>query len=166
MLVKFIITIAAFYHVMASLAAMMAVFQFTRILRGEESHHPLWRHVFDWGETHLWISGLALVSAGLFATGWEYLDNPKLWTKLGLIALWAANSYAIKKTLKTASNRRRNAMLGVSIGSLLYGTLLGVAKPLAYGVLSFPYFLAGLALTIGLCTCCATRLFTPPAAHA
>lgn len=33
--------IAAFYHIMATLAAMMSVFHFSRILRGDEEGHPL-----------------------------------------------------------------------------------------------------------------------------
>ena len=66
MIAKFIVAISAFYHILATVAAMMAVFQFARILRGEESHHPLWRHIFDWAEAHLWISGLMLLAIGIF----------------------------------------------------------------------------------------------------
>lgn len=159
MIPKLLITLAAFYHTLATVAAMMAVFHFARIQRGEESRHPLWHHIFHWGEFHLWISGLLLVSLGIYVTGLEdYLANPKLWTKLSLIALWATNSYAIKKTFATASTARRNLMFGLSTGSLLYGTLLGVAKPLAYGVLPFPYFLGGFALSIAVCTYGVSRL--------
>lgn len=162
MISKFVVAIAAFYHVMATVAAMMAVFHFARIQRGEESSHPLWRHIFHWGEFHLWISGLLLVSVGIYITGLqEYLGNPKLWTKLSLIALWAGNSYAIKKTFRTASSARRNLMFGISTGSLLYGTFLGVAKPLAYGVLPFPYFLSGFMFTVALCTYGVSRLLRP-----
>lgn len=163
MIAKLAITLAAFYHTLATVAAMMAVFHFVRVQRGQESSHPLWRHVFHWGEFHLWMSGLLLVSAGIYVTGLEeYLGNPKLWTKLSLIALWAINSYAIKKTYRTASALRRNVMFGLSTASLFYGTLLGVAKPLAYGVLPFPYFLGGFALTIAACTYGMSRLLARP----
>lgn len=41
MIPKFVVTLAAFHHTMATVAAMMAVFHFARIQRGEESRHPL-----------------------------------------------------------------------------------------------------------------------------
>lgn len=164
MIAKLIVVFAAFYHIMATLAAMMSVFHFSRILRGDEEGHPLWRRVFKWGETHLWISGAILIGAGIYQTGLvEYLDNPKLWTKVSLVVLWWVNSCAITRTIRTASTLRRNLMFGISTGSLFYGTLLGVGKPLAYGVLPFPWFLAGFVATIALCTYGVGRLF--PAAR-
>jgi uncharacterized membrane protein len=162
MIAKFIVAISAFYHILATVAAMMAVFQFARILRGEENHHPLWRHIFDWAEAHLWISGLMLLAVGIYVTGLdEYLANPKLWTKVSLVTLWAANSLCIKKTLRSAASGQRNLMFGTSIACLFYGTFLGVAKPLAYGVLPFPYFLAGFVLSIAIGTYGVSRLLRP-----
>lgn len=159
MIPKFITAFSAFYHIVATVAAMMAVFQFARILRGEENNHPLWRHIFDWAEAHLWISGVMLLAVGIYLTGLEeYLGNPKLWTKVSLVTLWAANSLCIKKTIRTASPALRNLMFGTSAACLFYGTFLGVAKPLAYGVLPFQYFLAGFVLTIALGTYGASRL--------
>src|SRR5574343_356349 len=112
MIAKFIVAISAFYHILATVAAMMAVFQFARILRGEENHQPLWRHIFDWAEAHLWISGLMLLAVGIYLTGLdEYLANPKLWTKVTLVTLWAANSLGIKKTLRSASAGLRSVFL-------------------------------------------------------
>lgn len=164
LLAKFIVTFAAFYHVMATVAAMMSVFHFSRILRGDEGAHPIWRHIFTWGETHLWISGALLIGAGIYLSGLtQYMNNPKLWTKVCLVLIWASTSYAIKKTLKTASTARRNLMFGISTGSLLYGTILGVAKPLAYGVLAFPWFLTGFAATVALCTYTVNRHLSPAA---
>lgn len=166
MAAKWLVALAAFYHVMATVAAMMAVFHFARIVRGKENGHPLWRHLFTWGETHLWISGAILIGVGIYLSSLaEYLNNPKLWTKVSLVLLWGATSYAIRKTIATASTARRNLMFGISSGSLLYGTFLGVAKPLAYGVLPFPCFLAGFAATVALCTYGVSRSFPPvPAA--
>lgn len=161
LLAKFIVTLAAFYHVLATVAAMMAVFHFSRSLRGEEARHPLWRAVFNWGETHLWISGVVLIAAGIYlSTVAQYLNNPKLWTKVSLVLLWGVSSYALKRTIRTASPATRNLLFGLSAGSLLYGTLLGVAKPLAYGVLAFPWFLAGFAATILTCALMARRLLS------
>lgn len=166
MIAKFIVAFAAFYHIIATLAAMMSVFHFARILRGDEGGHLLWRRVFRWGELHLWISGAILIGAGIYLTSLaEYLNNPKLWTKVSLVVLWWANSCAIKKTLRNASPARRNLMFGMSTGSLLYGTLLGVSKPLAYGVLPFPWFLAGFAATVALCTFGVSRLFPDGGGH-
>lgn len=165
MTAKFIVAFAAFYHVIATLAAMMSVFHFARILRGDEDGHPLWRRTFNWGETHLWVSGAILIGVGIFQTGlFAYLDNPKLWTKVSLVLLWWLNSCAIKRWVRTAPAWRRNLMFGISTGSLLYGTLLGVSKPLAYGVLPFPWFAAGFVLTIALCSYAVSRLL--PAAVA
>lgn len=159
MTTNFIVAFAAFYHVIATLAAMMSVFHFARVLRGDEDGQPLWRRIFDWGERNLWISGAILIAVGIYQTGLiKYLDNPKLWTKVSLVMLWWLNSCAIKQTLRTASALRRNLMFGVSTGSLLYGTLLGVSKPLAYGVLPFPWFVAGFVLTIALCTYGVSRI--------
>ena len=153
MIANFAIALAALYHVLATAAAMMAVFHFARRLRGEESREPLWRALFSQAEKHLWLSGLALVLLGLYVTGPEkYLANPKLWTKVSLITLWGLNSLWIKRTLHRASPARRDLMFGISIGALLYGTFLGVAKPLAYGVLPFAVFVAGLLATVGACT--------------
>jgi uncharacterized membrane protein len=149
MIANFAIALAALYHVLATAAAMMAVFHFARRLRGEESREPLWRALFSQAEKHLWLSGLALVLLGLYVTGPEkYLANPKLWTKVSLITLWGLNSLWIKRTLHRASPARRDLMFGISIGALLYGTFLGVAKPLAYGVLPFPAFLSGFLATV------------------
>ncbi|HEY0954605.1 MAG TPA: hypothetical protein VGE36_07610 [Roseateles sp.] len=161
-LLKLVTTFAALYHLLATVAAMMAVFHFARVLRGEEGGHLLWRRVFTWGETHLWISGAVLIAAGIAQSSLtEYLGNPKLWTKLSLVLVWAANSWAIKRTLRTASEARRNLMFGLSASSLLYGSFLGVAKPLAYGVLPFPWFLAGYAATVALCMLGARRILAP-----
>lgn len=163
MLAKFIVALAALYHLLATLAAMMAVFHFARVLRGEESRHPLWRHVFTWSEAHLWISGAILIGVGLYLSGpAAYLNNPKLWTKVSLVLLWGVNSWLIRRTLHRASALRRNLMFGISTGSLLYGSFLGVAKPLAYGVLPFPWFLAGFVATIAGCTWAVSQLFAPP----
>lgn len=164
MVAKLIVALAAFYHVIATVAAMTAVFHFARVLRGEEGGHPLWRRVFSWGETHLWISGVILIAVGIYLSSLaEYLNNPKLWTKVSLVLLWGTTSYAIKKYSRTATATGRNLMFGISIGSLLYGTFLGVAKPLAYGVLAFPWFLTGFAATIALCTYGVSRVL--PAAR-
>lgn len=153
MIANFAIALAALYHVLATAAAMMAVFHFARRLRGEESREPLWRALFSQAEKHLWLSGLALALLGLYVTGPEkYLANPKLWTKVSLITLWGLNSLWIKRTLHRASPARRDLMFGISIGALVYGTFLGVAKPLAYGVLPFAVFVAGLLATVGACT--------------
>ncbi|RKQ60799.1 hypothetical protein C8E02_0552 [Vogesella indigofera] len=162
MIGKFIIALAAVYHVIATVAAMMAIFHFARTLRGEENGHPFWRHVFNWGETHLWISGAILIGAGIYLSSFaEYLNNPKLWTKVSLVVLWAVTSYAIRRSSRGASMARRNLLFGISSGSLLYGTFLGVAKPLAYGVLPFPWFLAGFVATIALCTIGVVRMLPP-----
>ncbi|MEN3110774.1 hypothetical protein ACFONG_02840 [Uliginosibacterium paludis] len=163
MFAKFIVALAALYHLLATVAAMMAVFHFARVLRGEESSHPLWRHVFGWGEAHLWISGAILIGVGLYLNDpMTYLNNPKLWTKVSLVLLWGANSWLIRRTLQRASPLRRNLMFGISTGSLLYGSFLGVAKPLAYGVLPFPWFLAGFVATIAGCTWLVSQLCAPP----
>lgn len=162
MIAKLIVALAAVYHIVATVAAIMAVFHFARVLRGEERSHPLWRRFFDWGEMHLWISGAILIGAGIYLSSLaEYLNNPKLWTKVSLVLLWGANSYGIRKTIRTASTARQNLMFGISTGSLLYGTFLGVGKPLAYGVLPFPWFLAGLLATVAACTYAMSRIVPP-----
>ncbi|MCC7463739.1 MAG: DUF2214 family protein [Gammaproteobacteria bacterium] len=158
MIAQFATALAALYHVLATAAAMMAVFHFARRQRGEEARQPLWRDCYARAELHLWISGVLLVLIGAWVTGWaKYLDNPKLWTKVSLIVLWGLNSLWMKRTLHSASPARRDLMFGISIAALAYGSFLGVAKPLAYGVLPFGGFLAGFLATIAACTWIARR---------
>lgn len=158
MLLKTALTLAAFYHVMATIAAMMGLFQLIRIARGEESFAPIWKNVFQWGELHLWISGLLLVGIGFSIMGMDYLNNPKLWCKVSLVTIWTINSFIIRRTLANASVSARNVMFGISAGSLIYGTVLGVAKPLAFGVVPFEAFLTGYFVTVVVSTFILARL--------
>lgn len=152
MLVKFLIALGGLYHVLATAVAMMSVVHFMRMLRGVEVRDPLWRRLHTQAEVHLWVSGVLLVALGMYATGWaKYLDNPKLWTKVCLVTLWSLNSWWMKRHLARASETERLAMFGISLGSLLYGSFLGVAKPLAYGEWPFVYFLGGYAMTVLVC---------------
>lgn len=162
MITNVLIPLAALYHLLATAVALMSVFHFIRMLRGDEERHPLWRTLFSQAEAHLWLSGALLVGLGLYATGlYKYLNNPKLWTKLSLITVWGLNSLWMKRALAQALPRQRHLMFGMSLGSLLYGSFLGVAKPLAYGVWPFAYFLLGYGAVVLLCTLVVQRLLQP-----
>ena len=67
-----------------------------------------------------------------------------------LIVLWSFNSWLLRRYGGNGLDRRRMAMFAVSLGSLFYGSFLGVAKPLAYGVAPFWSLLAGYAACLVL----------------
>lgn len=160
--IKILSTLCVFYHVLATVATIAGAYHLLCMALGRQTFGPVWKHALRNGELHLWISGVLIVGIGLYSNGWAYLQNPKLWTKVCLIAVWGINSLLIKAYLQKVSLDARSVFFGISLASLLYGTFLGVAKPLANGVVPFPALLLGYLLTIVTCATAMHRLFKAP----
>lgn len=160
--IKIFSTLCVFYHVLATVAAIAGAYHLLRMSLGRQAYNPVWKHALRNGELHLWISGLLIVAIGVYLNGLAYLQNPKLWTKVSLIAVWGINSLLIKAYLKKVSLNGRSLFLGISLASLLYGTFLGVAKPLANGVAPFSALLLGYLLTMAISTASMHRFLKAP----
>jgi CHASE2 domain-containing sensor protein len=89
-----------------------------------------------------------IIALGIYQKGLPYLENPKLWTKVVLVLAWTINSAMICRFIRSASPVVRARMFGISLGSLAYGSFLGVAKPLANGVAPFWMLLAGYIVSL------------------
>lgn len=160
MLLKLAISLATFYHLLATVAALAGVLYMLRTVLRADRHQPFAHRMFQWGEVHLWLSGVIIVALGLVQFGVTYLDNPKLWTKVSVVLLWGLNSLCIKRYLQRSGAAGRSLMMGLSMASLIYGTFLGVAKPLAHGAASYPELMSGFALLLTACVgWLAIRLF-------
>lgn len=150
MVMALLVTLAVFYHLAALSASLTGVFLALCRLRGMAVERPLIRPLILNGEVHLWLSGMLIIAFGVLMKGLPYFDNPKLWVKVILIVLWSFNSWLLRQPGGSGLDRRRIAMFAVSLGSLFYGSFLGVAKPLAYGVAPFWSLLAGYAGCLAL----------------
>ncbi|MFV5214421.1 hypothetical protein ACLIIZ_11935 [Azonexus caeni] len=144
-IMELLVTLAVFYHLAALFASLTGVFLALCRLRGMATERRLIRPLILNGELHLWLSGLLIIALGVALKGMPYFDNPKLWTKVILITLWSLNSWLLRHYSRSGLDQRRIAMFAISLGSLIYGSFLGVAKPLAYGVAPFWGLLAGYA---------------------
>lgn len=162
MAIKIFSTLCVFYHVLATVAAIAGTYHLLCVSLGRQGFNPVWKRALLNGELHLWISGLLIVAIGLYLNGWDYLQNPKLWTKVSLIGVWGINSLLIKAYLGKIGLNARCTLLGISLASLLYGTFLGVAKPLANGVAPFSSLLLGYVLAIMISVAAMHRIFKTP----
>jgi hypothetical protein len=107
-------------------------------------------------EWHLWASGAAVIALGIaLAGGLSYLHNPKLWTKLVVVAVWWGSSMMLGalRPMPPSPSKRTTMLLICSISGAcwLYGAFLGVAKTLANGTVPFGGFMLGFAITILAC---------------
>lgn len=163
---ELLVTLAVFYHLVALFASLTGVFLALCRLRGVATERRLIRPLILNGELHLWLSGLLIIAFGVALKGMPYFDNPKLWTKVILITLWSLNSWLLRHYSYSGLDQRRLAMFAISLGSLIYGSFLGVAKPLAYGVAPFWSLLVGYIaclLLTGLVLQGSRRWLAPPA---
>lgn len=145
--VKFLWVLAIFWHTLAFAAGGMNVVSAYRALFGGE-HDPARTRAIRSAEWQLWVSGFVIIGLGIVLTSWHsYLDNPKLWSKIVVVSIWLASTIV----LRNASRHRwpiagrRGILLTCSVSGAcwFYGAFLGVAKPLANGVMPFWGFMAG-----------------------
>jgi hypothetical protein len=119
----------------------------------------------------LWATGILLVSLDASVKGWGYFANPKLQSKIAIVALLTLNGFALHKyvlpaMIKAGSLLRLSfsqRMVAIAAGSLsgvswFYAAMLGIGRPLnnkyslveilaAYPVLIVGGFVAMVLLT-------------------
>lgn len=153
--IGFMITLSAFWHVLGFAFGLIYI-HFSLKLLGIIPYDKTWTRIIRSADVHLWLSGFALIGLGIWQKGFDaYLANPKLWCKVTVVVLWflstqAMRRYAVPK-LKLGNPRPMLRLASVNIACWIYGAILGCAKPLAYGVWSYPEFLAGFAAVMLLC---------------
>ncbi len=152
-------TLVVFWHVMAFAFGGVYVVHSYRAALGYEPAQKFWSRILRQADIHLWLSGFAVIGVGIALKGFlDYMDNPKLWTKVIVITLWLATTQYMRHIgfVKLRSGRGRALYIacGIEMACWTYGALLGCAKGLAYGVIPFWVFLSGfiliLAASIGM----------------
>ncbi len=110
----------------------------------------------------LWLTGVAIISLDASIKGWGYFANPKLQSKIAIVALLTVNGFALHKyvlpamqkagsLLKLTFSQRNLALFtgAVSGVSWFYAAMLGIARPLnwKYSLLeilaAYPVLIAG-----------------------
>ncbi len=88
----------------------------------------------------------------------------KLWTKVILIIIWLISTQTIRRyaAAKMRTGYRVPMLLAssVNVTCWIYGAFLGIAKPLAFGAMSFKSLLVGFDIVLLLSLCVTSRLKT------
>ncbi len=150
-----LITLAAAWHLIDFALGPVYIHFSVRSLLGLAPYDAAWARGIRTADLHLWLSGLTLIVLGIWQKGFElYLSNPKLWCKVTVVLVWLASTQGMRHygvpRLARGDARPMLRLSAVNIACWTYGVMLGCAKPLAYGVWSYPQFLTGFALTVVL----------------
>jgi chromate transporter len=152
---KVLLTLAVLWHTFAFAAGGVYVFHaYQTLFKG--GHSPLGTSVIRSADLQLWLSGVLIIGFGIVLAGFNpYVSNPKLWTKVLLITVWFISTQTMRfyAVAQFRAGIRLPMLLAssVNVACWIYGAFLGVAKPLAYGVVSFPVLAAGFVVMIALC---------------
>lgn len=152
---KLLLTLAALWHTFAFAAGGAYVFHaYQTLFNGE--HNPLSRSVIRSADSQLWLSGVVIIGLGIGLTGLhQYLANPKLWAKATLITIWFTSTQTMRlyAVARFRAGDRLPMLLAssVNLACWIYGAFLGVAKPLAFGVVSFTALTSGFIVMIVAC---------------
>jgi len=155
-------TFAAFWHVLAFAAGGVYVFHaYFSLFRG--GYDSGWTRIIRAADGQLWLSGLAIIGLGIALSGFDrYMDNPKLWTKALLITVWFISTLTMRyyAVAKLVAGFRTPMLLAaaVNVSCWIYGAFLGVAKPLANGVVPFTALMGGWFATILVCLAVTQRM--------
>ncbi len=130
--------LASLWHTIAFACGFLFVFQSYLALFGHVQYDRRHNRIIRYADRHLWLSGFAIIAIGLLISGPEtYLSNPKLWTKVTLITIWAISTETMRAyALPRLRLGQRLPMLvtgTISLACWIYGAFLGVAHGLAYG---------------------------------
>ncbi len=157
-LIKSLTSLAVLWHLFAFAAGGVYAFLSCRALfRG--GYDWRWSRVMRSADWQLWVSGLLVLGLEARLVGLvPCLSNPKLIAKLVVIGVWFASTQALRHLHAPAHGQRHRAAFltacAVTAACWIYGAFLGVAKPLANGVVPLLGFLAGfaglIALSIGI----------------
>lgn len=131
-------TLTSLWHIIAFACGFLFVFQSYLALFGRVQYDPSHNRIIRYADRHLWLSGFAIIAVGLYINGPEtYLSNPKLWTKVTLITIWAISTETMRAyALPRFRDGQRTPMIiagTVSLACWIYGAFLGLAHGLAYG---------------------------------
>lgn len=152
---KLLLTLAVFWHTLAFAAGGVNVAQAYRAMFSG-NRDTTRAHAIRSAEWQLWLSGGIIIALGIALAGWrEYLANPKLWSKAVVVTVWLGATIVLRRLAPThwqpGSRSLALAACAISAACWLYGAFLGVAKPLANGVVSFAAFLVGFGMVVALC---------------
>lgn len=147
-IIGFLMTLAAFWHVLGFAFGLIYIHFSLKSLVGFIPYDKTWTRIIRSADLHLWLSGVALIGLGIWQKGWDvYLANPKLWCKVTVVMVWLLSTQAMRRyavpRLKSGNPQPMLRLAAINIACWIYGAILGCAKPLAYGVWSYPEFLAG-----------------------
>lgn len=153
--IQVLTTLAVLWHILAFAAGGVHVF-FAYQSLFQDQYHSKWTHIIRSADWQLWFSGVLIIGLGIASSGFDqYIANPKLWAKTLLITTWFISTQCIRHyaALKFRLGHRPPMLLASSVSAAcwIYGAFLGVAKPLAYGAVSFSVLFAGFVLTVGAC---------------
>ncbi len=154
--IKFVIPIAALWHIVGFAFGIVYIKSSIMSLLGYENYNKKWSFIIKNADFHLWLSGLLLIAAGLFqGNSLEYISNPKLWCKITVILVWVLATQLMHRIgipqLQLGNKAPMMQLSAINLGCWIYGAFLGCAKPLAYGIVSYPTFLIGFVGTISGC---------------
>jgi hypothetical protein len=110
----------------------------------------------------LWITGAGIIALDMSVKGWEYLFNPKLQSKVAIVALLTINGVLLHKhvlpwmqkagsLLKLSFSQRMFAIFAGAVSgvSWFYAALLGVGRPLNFKYSLFEILAAYPVLIVG-----------------
>jgi hypothetical protein len=147
-----LVSLAALWHVLGFAFGLVYVQLSLKSLLNLVPYDRQWSMVIRTADLHLWLSGFVLILLGLLQKGaLEYFSNPKLWCKITVVAVWFLSTQIMRRVgvphLRKGKPVPMLRMSAVNISCWIYGAFLGCAKPLAYGVVSYPTFLAGFIIS-------------------
>lgn len=161
-------TLTSLWHVIAFACGFLFVFQSYLALFGHVQYDRSHNRIIRYADRHLWLSGFAIIAVGLYINGAEtYLSNPKLWTKVTLITIWAISTETMRAyALPKFRNGQRTPMIvagTVSLTCWIYGAFLGLAHGLAYGKAPLWALMSGFMVVLLVLSALAVKLKASPA---
>ncbi len=147
LLLKILMTLAVLWHSFAFAAGGVYAFLAYRSLF-DGRYDRRWTRVIRSADWQLWVSGSAIIVLGIASSGSGlYMANPKLWTKLLVVATWLVSTQFLRHigVRHSRAGNRRSVLIAcaLNVACWIYGAFLGVAKPLADGSVPFSAFLTG-----------------------
>lgn len=152
---KILLSLVVLWHTFAFAAGGVYIFNAYHILfRG--GHNPSGVKVIRSADWQLWLSGFMIIGLGIMIDGFEqYAANPKLWAKTVLIIIWLISTQTIRRyaVVKIRTGDRTPMLIAssVNVACWIYGAFLGVAKSLAFGVVSLSMWTVGFDITLAVC---------------
>ena len=155
LILKISLSLVVLWHTFAFAAGGVYIFNaYHTLFRG--GHNPSGVKVIRSADWQLWLSGFMMIGLGVMIDGFDqYAANPKLWAKTLLIIIWLISTQTIRRyaVVKIRTGNRTPMLLAssVNVACWIYGAFLGVAKPLAFGVVSLRMWTIGFDITLAFC---------------